>query len=121
MIIGIVIILGAVVGYASYKVYGSGYGLWGDVSLGVAGYIIASTLMTTAYVWNAFNKEDVIGLNWYSMVIGVAGALSVIYGGLIFRRSNLTGLDISKTRLRPVVDGLNHYALGTFVKLQHQI
>jgi uncharacterized membrane protein YeaQ/YmgE (transglycosylase-associated protein family) len=117
MIIGIVLILGAVVGYACYKIYGSGYGLWTDISLGVAGYIIASAIMTTAYVWNGFNKEDVIGLNWYSMVIGVAGALAVIYGGLIYRKSNLLNINISKTRLRPVVAGLNRYALGAFVKL----
>lgn len=85
MIIGLVLVFGAVVGLAAYFIYGSGYGLWWDVILGIVGSIIASCIMTAAYVLNHFGRADVIGFNWYSMVVGSGGALVMIYGTWLYK------------------------------------
>jgi uncharacterized membrane protein YeaQ/YmgE (transglycosylase-associated protein family) len=89
MIILLVLVFGAVVGFIAFAVKGSGYGLWWDIMLGIVGSIIASFVMTTAYILNRFGRADVIGFNWYSMVIGTIGALTVIYGAWLYNRANL--------------------------------
>jgi hypothetical protein len=99
MIIGFVVIFGAVVGLASFNAFGSGYGLGWDVILGIAGSIISSFIMTAAYILNGIGKADVIGLNWYSMVVGGVGALALIYGVRLYKISNLI--------FSPVVFGAN--------------
>lgn len=88
MSVGLVIIFGAMVGFIASKVRGSGFGLWWDVYLGIAGSIIASFIMTAAYLLNNIGKADVIGLNWYSMSIGTIGAVTVIYGAWLYNRAN---------------------------------
>jgi uncharacterized membrane protein YeaQ/YmgE (transglycosylase-associated protein family) len=88
MIVGLVVIFGAVVGLICYSIKGSGFGLWWDVILGIAGSIISSFVMTAAYLLNNVGKADVIGLNWYSVTIGTIGAVTVIYGAWLYNRAN---------------------------------
>lgn len=88
MIIGLVVILGAVVGLISYAFYGSGYGLWWDILLGTAGSVMASSVMVAAYVLNLSVRADDIGFTWYNVAIEVAGACALIYGGLLFKKIN---------------------------------
>ena len=88
MIIGLVLIFGAVVGIIAFSTKGAGYGLWWDIILGVAGSIISSCVMTAAYVLNQFGMADNIGFNWYSMTVGVIGALTMIYGTLLYNVAN---------------------------------
>lgn len=88
MIIGLVVVFGAVVGLICFSIKGSGFGLWWDMILGIAGSIMASFVMTAAYLVNNFGKANVIGLNWYSMTIGAVGALAMIYGVWLYNRAN---------------------------------
>jgi uncharacterized membrane protein YeaQ/YmgE (transglycosylase-associated protein family) len=88
MIVLLVIVFGAVVGIVSFAIYGSGYGLWWDVILGIAGSVISSSIMTGAYLMNHFGRADDIGFNWYSMTIGAIGALVMIYGSWLYKRAN---------------------------------
>jgi uncharacterized membrane protein YeaQ/YmgE (transglycosylase-associated protein family) len=88
MIVGLVIVFGAVAGLIAFAINGSGYGLWWDVILGIAGSIISSVIMTAAYLMNHFGKADTIGFNWYSMTVGAIGALALIYGGWLYKRAN---------------------------------
>ena len=87
MIVGLVVIFGAVVGLICFGIKGSGFGMWWDIMLGIAGSIIGSFIMTAAYVFNQFGKADNIGLNWYSMAVGIVGALVVIYGAWFYNRA----------------------------------
>ncbi len=84
MIIGLVIVFGLLVGFISYKIYGSGYGLWSDMALGVAGSVLGSFVLSFCYTLNYFN-QDTVGFNWYSLGVGMLGATATIYGGLLFR------------------------------------
>lgn len=87
MIVLLVVVFGAVSGIISFSIKGSGYSLWWDVILGIAGSIIASCIMTAAYELNQFGKADVIGLNWYSVTVGIIGALIMIYGIQLYKRA----------------------------------
>ncbi|GEM_PF-1629489 len=86
----LVIIFGAIIGFACYSIYGSGFGLWWDIALGIAGSTIASAVISTLYMLNNFGRPDVIGLNWYSMTVGAIGALLVIYAGLLLKKISPT-------------------------------
>lgn len=88
MIISLVVIFGAVAGFACYLTYGSGYGLWWDIILGIAGSIISSFVMVSAYLVSGFGRSDVIGFNWYSIMVEIVGALIMIYGVLLYKRAN---------------------------------
>src|SRR5436305_861059 len=90
MIVGLVVVFGAVVGLACYYIEGSGYGLGWDISLGVAGSILASCLMTVLYLLGYFAKADTIGLNWYSLAVGSVGACASVYVGLLFKKISVT-------------------------------
>ncbi len=58
MIVGLVLIFGAVVGLVCFTIYGSGYGLWWDMLLGIGGYVISSCVITGAYLMNNFGRND---------------------------------------------------------------
>jgi len=88
MSILLVIIFGAVVGLLAYNLKGSGFGLVWDMLLGITGYIITTFVMTGAYLMNGFGRANIIGLNWYSMCVGVTGSLMMIYGVWLYNRAN---------------------------------
>jgi uncharacterized membrane protein YeaQ/YmgE (transglycosylase-associated protein family) len=87
MNIGIVIIIGAVVGFVASKIRGSGFGLLWDVYLGIAGAIFASLTMIYAYFMNIMSKPFVLGMNSYSIAIGIAGALALIYIAWLYNKA----------------------------------
>ena len=87
MSVGLVIIFGAIVGLICFGIKGSGFGLRWDIMFGIAGSIIASFIMTAAFVLNRFGKADDIGINWYSMTVGTIGALVIIYGAWLYHRT----------------------------------
>lgn len=88
MIVGLVIIFGAIVGIICFSIKGAGYGLWWDIILGIAGSVISSCVMTGAYLMNHFGRADTIGLNWYSMTVGTVGAIMTIYLAWMYKRAN---------------------------------
>jgi uncharacterized membrane protein YeaQ/YmgE (transglycosylase-associated protein family) len=89
MIVGLVIVFGAVVGLIAFNFKGSGYGLGWDMILGVSGSIISSVIMTGAYLMKGFGEADNIGLNWYSMTVGAVGALVMIFGMKLYKRASI--------------------------------
>jgi uncharacterized membrane protein YeaQ/YmgE (transglycosylase-associated protein family) len=88
MVVGLVVIFGAVIGLMCFSVRGSGYGLGWDMGLGISGSIMASFVMTAAYVFNLFTKAGAMGLNWYSLAVTVGGACMLVYGALLFKKIN---------------------------------
>lgn len=82
-----VIIFGAVVGFAAFFIKGSGYGLLWDISLGVAGSIIASCVMAAGFLFNHFGRADVAEFSWYGITIGTVGALIMIYSVWLYKRA----------------------------------
>ena len=89
MTVTLVILFGAVVGLICHSIKGSGYSLWWDIMLGIAGYTMSSVAVTFFYLLYHFGRIDVIGINWYSLTIGSIGALTLIYGTLIYNRPHL--------------------------------
>lgn len=80
-----IIIFGAVVGLIAFKVRGSGFGLWWDIYLGVAGSAFASSIMMLGYLVNVVPRQSVIGINFYSSIIGITGAIALIYAVWFYR------------------------------------
>jgi len=84
MSVEIVIICGVLVGFIASKVRGSGFGLWWDIYLGVAGSAFASCLMISGYFLNIFANRDVVGINLYSIMVSITGALALIYAARFY-------------------------------------
>jgi len=81
------IVLGLVAGYIGSKIVNkSGEGLVRDVLLGIVGAIIGG------YLFNLFGASGVTGLNLYSLLVAVTGAVVflVVYHALFRRRSMFT-------------------------------
>jgi uncharacterized membrane protein YeaQ/YmgE (transglycosylase-associated protein family) len=89
MTVEIVIICGAVVGFTASKLQGSGFGLWWDIYLGIAGATAASLIMIYAYFMNFFATRDVVGMNLFSIVVDIAGAMMLIYAAQFYHRISL--------------------------------
>lgn len=101
MIVGLVILFGAVVGFICFSIKDSGFGMWWDIILGIAGSIISSVLMTASYMLNGFGRADTVGFNWYSLSVGVIGALVMIYGAWVYKRSSsLAGIRFHIVRVK---------------------
>ncbi len=67
------IVLGLVAGYiASQIVNKSGDGMLMDIGLGVVGAIVGG------WLFNTFGKAGVSGLNLYSLLVAVLGAVAVL-------------------------------------------
>lgn len=67
------IVLGLVAGYiASQIVNKSGDGMLMDIGLGVVGAIVGG------WLFNTFGKAGVSGLNLYSLLVAVVGAVAVL-------------------------------------------
>ena len=86
MVVILVIIVGALLGFISFKVYGLGYSLGSYIVLGIVGSVAGSVITTVSYVLNQFNKENAIGLNWFSLTVAAIGAISLICASLLFKK-----------------------------------
>ncbi|MGU3574676.1 GlsB/YeaQ/YmgE family stress response membrane protein [Brucellaceae bacterium C25G] len=67
------IILGLIAGFIGSKIVNkSGQGMFFDIALGIFGAIIGGVIFT------AFGAQGVTGLNIYSLIVSIAGAIIVL-------------------------------------------
>ena len=76
----LLLIFGAVVGLIASFIMNSGGGILWDILLGIIGSFVGGFIM------NLFGSAGVTGFNLYSILVGVIGAVIVIYIGRLFRR-----------------------------------
>ncbi len=77
------IILGLIAGFIGSKIVDrQGQGFWLDIALGIVGAIVGG------FLFDLFGATGVTGLNIYSMIVAIVGAVVVlvIYNALIGRR-----------------------------------
>ena len=77
------IIVGLIAGFIGSKIVDRrGQGFWLDIGLGIVGAIVGG------YLFSLFGEEGVTGVNLYSMLVAVAGAIVVllIYNAVTRRR-----------------------------------
>jgi uncharacterized membrane protein YeaQ/YmgE (transglycosylase-associated protein family) len=77
------IILGLIAGFIGSKIVGrQGQGFWLDIALGIVGALVGG------FLFSLFGASGVTGLNIYSMIVAVVGAIVVmlIYNTLTGRR-----------------------------------
>ena len=68
-------ILGLVAGFIGSKIVNkSGEGLWLDIALGIVGAIVGGIL------FSALGMQGITGLNIWSMIVAVVGAVVVLFG-----------------------------------------
>ncbi|MGC1358548.1 MAG: GlsB/YeaQ/YmgE family stress response membrane protein [Xanthobacteraceae bacterium] len=69
------LILGLVAGFIGSKIVNkSGAGLWLDIALGIVGAIVGGIL------FSALGMQGITGLNIWSMIVAVVGAVVVLFG-----------------------------------------
>jgi uncharacterized membrane protein YeaQ/YmgE (transglycosylase-associated protein family) len=76
------IILGLIAGFIGSQVVGrQGQGFWLDIALGIVGALVGG------FLFNLFGASGVTGLNIYSMIVAVVGAVVVllIYNAVVGR------------------------------------
>jgi len=67
------IILGLIAGFLAHKIVGeSGGGFFMNTGLGVIGAVVGGEIMS------AFGKQEVSGLNLYSVGVSIAGSILVL-------------------------------------------
>ena len=77
------IILGLIAGFIGSKIVDrQGQGFWLDIALGIVGALVGG------FLFSLFGASGVTGLNIYSMIVAVVGAIAVmlIYNTLSGRR-----------------------------------
>ena len=77
------IVLGLIAGFIGSKIVGrQGQGFWLDIALGIVGALVGG------FLFSLFGVSGVTGLNIYSMIVAVVGAIVVmlIYNTLTGRR-----------------------------------
>jgi uncharacterized membrane protein YeaQ/YmgE (transglycosylase-associated protein family) len=77
------IILGLIAGFIGSRIVDrQGQGFWLDIALGVVGALVGG------FLFSLFGASGVTGLNIYSMIVAVVGAIAVmlIYNTLSGRR-----------------------------------
>ena len=77
------IILGLIAGFIGSKIVDrQGQGFWLDIALGIVGALVGG------FLFSLFGVSGVTGLNIYSMIVAVVGAIAVmlIYNTLSGRR-----------------------------------
>ena len=77
------IILGLIAGFIASKiVHKQGQGFWLDIALGIVGALVGG------FLFDLFGASGVTGLNIYSMIVAVVGAVVVllIYNAVTSRR-----------------------------------
>jgi uncharacterized membrane protein YeaQ/YmgE (transglycosylase-associated protein family) len=78
------IILGLIAGFIGSKIVDSqGQGLWLNIALGIVGALVGG------FLFNLFGASGVSGVNLYSMIVAIVGAIVVllIYNAVMGRRS----------------------------------
>ena len=78
------IILGLIAGFIGSKIVDSqGQGLWLNIALGIVGALVGG------FLFNLFGASGVSGVNLYSMIVAVVGAIVVllIYNAVTGSRS----------------------------------
>lgn len=75
------ILFGAVVGLLASWIMGSGHGLIWDIVLGIIGSLVGGSIM------RAFGGAGITGFNLYSVIVGVVGAIVVIWIGRLIRHA----------------------------------
>jgi uncharacterized membrane protein YeaQ/YmgE (transglycosylase-associated protein family) len=67
------IILGLIAGFIGSKIVDSqGQGLWLNIALGIVGALVGG------FLFNLFGASGVSGVNLYSMIVAVVGAIVVL-------------------------------------------
>ena len=77
------IILGLIAGFAGAKIVNrEGQGFWLDIALGIIGALVGG------FLFSFFGASGVTGLNIYSMIVAIVGAVVVllIYNAVTGRR-----------------------------------
>lgn len=69
----LLIIVGGIAGWIASSVMGSGKSLIGDIFLGIVGGLVGGLIM------NLFGEPGVTGLNIYSIIVAVIGAVVLTY------------------------------------------
>ena len=78
------IILGLIAGFIGSKIVDrQGKGLWLDIALGIVGALVGG------FVFDLFGASGITGLNIYSMIVAIIGAIVVllIYNAVMGRRA----------------------------------
>ena len=78
------IVLGLIAGFIGSKIVDSqGQGFWLNIALGIVGALVGG------FLFNLFGASGVSGVNLYSMIVAVVGAIVVllIYNAVMGRRS----------------------------------
>jgi uncharacterized membrane protein YeaQ/YmgE (transglycosylase-associated protein family) len=78
------IILGLIAGFVASKIVDKrGQGFWLDIALGIIGALVGG------FLFDLFGASGVSGLNIYSMIVAVVGAVVVllIYNAITGRRA----------------------------------
>ncbi len=73
------IILGGIAGWIASLITGGGYGLFGDIILGILGAIIGGWVMTL------IGSNGVTGFNLPSLLVAVLGSILLIWIGRALR------------------------------------
>jgi uncharacterized membrane protein YeaQ/YmgE (transglycosylase-associated protein family) len=69
------LILGLIAGFIGSKIVNkAGEGLWLDIALGIVGAIVGGVL------FSALGMQGITGLNLWSMIVAVIGAVVVLFG-----------------------------------------
>jgi len=69
------LLLGLVAGFIGSKIVNkAGEGLWLDIALGIVGAIVGGVL------FSALGMQGITGLNLWSMIVAVIGAVVVLFG-----------------------------------------
>jgi uncharacterized membrane protein YeaQ/YmgE (transglycosylase-associated protein family) len=69
------LILGLIAGFIGSKIVNkSGQGFWLDIALGIVGAIVGGIL------FSAVGVQGITGLNIWSMIVAVVGAVIVLFG-----------------------------------------
>jgi uncharacterized membrane protein YeaQ/YmgE (transglycosylase-associated protein family) len=67
------IVLGLIAGFIGSKIVGrQGQGFWLDIALGIVGALVGG------FLFSLFGASGVTGLNIYSMIVAVVGAIVVM-------------------------------------------
>lgn len=74
------VVLGAIAGWIASLIMKSSHGLVEDVVLGIVGAFIGG------FILNALGQPGVTGLNLYSIVVAVIGAVVLIFAGRMLHR-----------------------------------
>ncbi len=72
------VIFGALIGFLASYIMGTGRGILWDIILGIIGSIVGG------YIMNFFGQPGVTGFNLYSIIVGVLGAIIVVFLGRLF-------------------------------------